>query len=142
MVECVPVFHGMQCKASGVSTGRQSLLFHPRSAHFFSHCTGTTHSLQPTRTALQPSAVPVQAALVQAAQTHYAANTSRLHQAHFRQLSSSGRTKAPPTRQSTKCDAQSSAATEVAPRSGLGTVRQFLIDQFLPVGLLLAMLLG
>ncbi len=50
--------------------------------------------------------------------------------------------KACPSRLSTVCDAQSSAAAEFVPRSGLGTVRQFLIDQFLPVGLLLAMLLG
>jgi len=137
LIECIHVFHGMPCKLSGVSTGRQSLLFHRRSTAFFTHYTGTTHSLQPERKALQLSAVPVQAA-----QTHYAANSSRLHQAQSKHLSSSGSTKALPKRQCTKCDAQSSAATEVAPRSGLGTVRQFLIDQFLPVGLLLAMLLG
>lgn len=135
MVECVHVFHGMPCKVSCVSTGRQSLLFHRTSTHFFTHYTGTTHSLQPARKALQLSAVPVQAA-----QTHHAANSSRLHQAHSRHLSSSGSIKS--RRQFTTCDAQSSDATEVAPRSGLGTVRQFLSDQFLPVGLLLAMLLG
>ena len=127
----------MPCKVSCVSTGRQRLLFQRRSTQLFIHYIGTTHSLQPARKALQLSAVPVQAA-----QTHYGANTSRLRQAHSRHLSSSGSLKALPKRQSTTCDAQSSAATEVAPRSGLGTVRQFLIDQFLPVGLLLAMLLG
>ena len=121
----------MPCKVGCVSIGRQSLLF--RRTHY----TGTTHSLQPACKSLQLSAVPVQAA-----HTHYAANSSRLYQAHSRHQSSSGSIKALPRRQSSTCDAQSSAATEVAPRSGLGTVRQFLIDQFLPVGLLLAMLLG
>ncbi|DBA98420.1 TPA: hypothetical protein ACH3X3_012432 [Trebouxia sp. C0006] len=118
-------------------SGRQSSLFHRRRTHCFTRYTGTSRSLQPARKALQLSAVSVHAA-----QTHYAANASRLHQAHFRHLSSSGSIKALPRRQFTKCDAQSSAAAEVAPRSGLGTVRQFLIGQFLPVGLLLAMLLG
>ena len=137
MVECIRVFHGMPCKVSCFSTGRQSSLFHRRRTHCFTRYTGTSRSLQPARKALQLSAVSVHAA-----QTHYAANASRLHQAHFRHLSSSGSIKALPRRQFTKCDAQSSAAAEVAPRSGLGTVRQFLIGQFLPVGLLLAMLLG